>query len=268
MRVLVAGSRQVDAGKTTFTRGLIASTGAPAYKPRAANNRWYDYDAYRQALDAGVLYGKDARLLAAAHGSTVAPETINPIHRLWQPIPDPTGGIHEQPYRQFMLDRVGDTYVRNANAELPAELEAALPLAATETVGSLREMNDTVERRYLPTIERWENRVNDDPVAIVESYGDIAMPVQAVEFDIVAAVEPGRVRFFEGRRYGRAATAIPRTPREGTMEPVVEDVIAEIRCLGEADLPPLAADVRQEDESIADAYGEAYDTLLDLVPEA
>ncbi|MEF8791499.1 MAG: ATPase, partial [Haloarculaceae archaeon] len=65
MRLLVAGADRVDAGKTTFSTGLVHETGATGYKPRAGNDYWFDHDDYRRAVDAGRLYGKDARRLAA-----------------------------------------------------------------------------------------------------------------------------------------------------------------------------------------------------------
>ena len=109
MRILVVGTRQVDAGKTTFTRGLMVAMGMPAFKPRAANDRWYSYDTYHRAIDDGRLYGRDAMRVAAGREGDVAPEDVNPIHRLWRPVNDPDGGIHGRPNRRFLVDRGGVT---------------------------------------------------------------------------------------------------------------------------------------------------------------
>jgi predicted P-loop ATPase/GTPase len=38
MNLLVAGDRDLDAGKTTFSVGLIERTGAVGYEPRAGND--------------------------------------------------------------------------------------------------------------------------------------------------------------------------------------------------------------------------------------
>ena len=65
MKLLVAGASKVDAGKTTFTAGLVERTGVRAFKPRAGNDYWYDHDDYRRAVESGRLYGKDAERLAA-----------------------------------------------------------------------------------------------------------------------------------------------------------------------------------------------------------
>lgn len=44
MKLLVAGGDRVDAGKTTFSVGLIEHTGANGYKPRAGSNYWFDHE--------------------------------------------------------------------------------------------------------------------------------------------------------------------------------------------------------------------------------
>jgi len=59
--ILVAGGARVDAGKTTFSTGLVADLAARAgdavgVKPRAGNDYWYDHDDYRigsQAIRGG-----------------------------------------------------------------------------------------------------------------------------------------------------------------------------------------------------------------------
>lgn len=153
--LLVAGAERVDAGKTTFSTGLIsflreAGAGAVGVKPRAGNDYWYDYDDYRLAAGDGRLYGKDARRLAAAGGGGLPaggndgpgepgvqetpgsadgsaidapdsrPEAINPLHRLWRPTPGRTGLLGEAD-RTFLVDRIGTgpepLYVVNGRAE-------------------------------------------------------------------------------------------------------------------------------------------------------
>lgn len=46
MTLLVAGSERVDAGKTTFALGLIASLDGVGFKPRAGNDYWFHHDDY------------------------------------------------------------------------------------------------------------------------------------------------------------------------------------------------------------------------------
>lgn len=155
--LLVAGGTRVDAGKTTFSTGLLArlraeGVAATGVKPRAGNDYWFDHDDVRTAITDGRLYGKDARRLAAASdgpllgdgddssdersnddgGGSVAnaergngsddtvAETINPIHRLWRPTPGRTGMLGESD-RTFLVDRVettqGPLFVVNGTAE-------------------------------------------------------------------------------------------------------------------------------------------------------
>lgn len=155
--LLVAGGDRVDAGKTTFSTGLVASLAtrigdAVGVKPRAGNDHWFDHDDYRIATDSARLYGKDARRLAAvstrplaraaASGETegasgtptpgetgrrtdiatgpVTPESVNPVHRLWKPTPGRTGMLGDTG-RTFLCDRVtaptGSRFVVNGAAE-------------------------------------------------------------------------------------------------------------------------------------------------------
>jgi predicted P-loop ATPase/GTPase len=162
--LLVAGGARVDAGKTTFSTGLVASLAARVgdavgVKPRAGNDHWFDHDDYLIATDSARLYGKDARRLAAAStqplaraatsaesktasgetasgetgGETatgaITPESINPVHRLWKPTPGRTGMLGDTD-RTFLCDRVttptGSRFVVNGAAEAAGLLPAAL----------------------------------------------------------------------------------------------------------------------------------------------
>lgn len=106
MKLLVAGGAELDAGKTTFATGLVAETGAVGFKPRAGNDYWYDHADYREAVEQGRLYGKDARRLAAASPGDPDPEDINPLHRLWIPVPGAGTGVLGRQDRAFVVDRV------------------------------------------------------------------------------------------------------------------------------------------------------------------
>ena len=118
MKVLVTGVQRVDAGKTTFAAGLVRHLHAEGFKPRAGNDYWFDYDDYLNAVERGRLFGKDAKRLVEASGADEPPESINPIHRLWRPAP--AGDTFLGPAdRTFVLDRAGEQYVLNANAEVP-----------------------------------------------------------------------------------------------------------------------------------------------------
>ncbi|MEF8878078.1 MAG: ATPase, partial [Haloarculaceae archaeon] len=182
MRLLVAGADRVDAGKTTFSTGLVHETGATGYKPRAGNDYWFDHDDYRRAVDAGRLYGKDARRLAAASPGDPDPEDLNPVHRLWVPVPGPSRGLLGQEGRAVLVDRVGgrgeERWVRNATTKLPASVREALPIEGAVEVSSVEGFNDAMRELHVPATEALGERIAATDRAVVESYADVARPLE------------------------------------------------------------------------------------------
>ncbi|TKX69886.1 ATPase [Halorubrum sp. SP9] len=291
---LVAGGARVDAGKTTFSAGLVAHLAeragdAVGVKPRAGNDYWFDHDDYRVATDAGRLYGKDARTLAAANTrapatvddaspspSAVTPESINPVHRLWKPTPGRTGMLGDAD-RTSLCDRVttesGTRFVVNGAAEdaglLPDALTERLPLADATRVRDVPEFNEAMAEAHLPAIERLAERVARTPVpVVVESYADVAgaLPRDGpVAPDAVAVVDPGRARIYAGDRYAKARAVAAGSPREGTREEHVGAVTGMIEPLAAVSLPALSGDVRGDPDRVATAYESAYAALTGTV---
>ena len=261
MTVLVAGGREVDAGKTTFSTGLLARTGAVGFKPRAGNDRWFHHDDYRHAVDQGRLFGKDARRLAAASPGDLAPEAINPVHRLWEPTPGRSGPLGHRG-RTFLLDRAGDRYVVNGDRQLPDRLQECLPLAEAVTVGSLPELNRAMETYHLPAMAAVSEDIAAVDRAVVESYGDVARPLRDIDPDAVAVVEPTRVRVVDGGRYRKGCAVVAGGPREGQLEEHVGDVMDLVDPVATVGLPALPSEDRSDPETVARAYAEAYDELL------
>jgi predicted P-loop ATPase/GTPase len=271
MRVLVAGGDRVDAGKTTFSVGLCVRLGAPGFKPRAGNDYWFDHDDYRRAVSAGRLYGKDAARLAEASPGDPDPEELNPVHRLWRPSPGGGQGLVGRAGRQFVLDRVAGAYVCNADADVPASARRALPLSEAVTVDSVAALDEAATRRHLPALEAVARRILRADRAIVESYGDVARPLQGTLpdgvdardlYDCVAVVEPGRLRVYDGRRYVRACSVASSSPRQGRLERRVEDVVASLDPVATRRLPALPGDRRESARAVADAYEHAYDAVV------
>jgi predicted P-loop ATPase/GTPase len=260
MRLLVAGGDRVDAGKTTFSAGLCERLGAVGYKPRAGNDYWFDHDDYRHAVEAGRLYGKDARRLAAASAADVTPEAINPAHRLWRPAPDGDQFIGRAG-RQFVCDRVGDEYVVNAGADVPDSARESLPLDGALQVTTVADLNEVIRERHHPAFGRLADRIAGERRAVVESYADIARPVDR-SFDAVAVVEPERVRVFDGDDYAAAADAAAPSERDGAEETRVPAVTARADPRAALALPALDSDTRGDPAAVADAYEVAYDALL------
>jgi len=265
MTLLVAGAARVDAGKTTFSTGLVAHTGAVGFKPRAGNDRWFHHDDYRRAIGEGRLYGKDARRLAAASPGDLEPEEINPVHRLWRPSPGETG-ILGQDDRTFLLDRAGDRYVVNGTVDLPRSTREHLPLSDAVVVESIEELNRAVERLHAPAMEALSATIDTTDRAVVESYGDIARPLREIEPAAVAVVEPGRVRLVDGDRYVRACaiTSGGPGPGEGQLEERVESVVDLVDPAATVSLPALQSEVRTDPPAVADAYASAYEELLSV----
>jgi hypothetical protein len=271
MNLLVAGADRVDAGKTTFSTGLLYRTDAVGFKPRAGNDYWFDQDDYRRAVEAGRLYGKDAKRLANASAADVAPEEINPIHRLWRPSPGAGRGLIGGADRQFVLDRVGEAYVVNGDADVPASATERLPLGDAPQVTSVEELNRFTARQYLPTLEDFAGKVRQRDRAVIESYGNVALPLGDVDVDAVAVVEPGRARVYGGDRYATACEVVSGNGRRtggafggrvGALEERVEDVTAHIEQTATVSLPALGSEERADPAAVADAYEVAYDALL------
>ena len=264
MNLLVAGGDRVDAGKTTFSTGLLARVGGVGFKPRAGNDYWFDHDDYREAVEEGRLYGKDARRLAEASVGEIEPEAINPTHRLWRPAPGGDSGLIGGSRRQYVLDRIGDDYLVNADADVPESAREHLPLDGATVVDSLDAFNEAMAERHLPALARLRDLIDRMETSVVESYGDIALPIEEVAFDAVAVVEPERARIYDGGRYGKGCSVASGSARDGSLEQRVSDVLELLDARETVRLPPLASAERAEPERVAAAYEPAYDALLSV----
>jgi predicted P-loop ATPase/GTPase len=267
MNLLVAGADRVDAGKTTFSVGLLEHTGAIGFKPRAGNDHWFHHDDVRHAVSAGRLYGKDARRLAAASPGAYDPEDINPVHRLWTPSPGSGTGLLGRDDRQFLVDRVGETYVVNDTVTIPPLVRESLPLSEAVRVDSLPEFNDVMERLHLVALEGIKDRIADHGRTVVESYGNVARPLRGADPDAVAVVEPGRARIYRGERYRKACQVASGGPEEGQLEERVPSVVDLIDPVEAVTLPALGSAARTDPAAVADAYEPAYDALLSCLSE-
>ncbi len=263
MKLLVAGADRVDAGKTTFTVGLLERTGAVGFKPRAGNDHWFHHDDYRHAVEQGRLFGKDARRLADASAGAYKPEDINPVHRFWRPSPGNGTGMLGQTDREFVVDRVAENYVVNETVDVPESAATHLPLDDAIHVSTLDELNEVMEQLHLVALEGILRRIRDQERAVVESYGNVARPLQEYEPDAVAVVEPGRARVYEGSRYVKACSVASGGPHEGQLEERVPAVVDLIDAVDAVELPALSSAERKDPTAVADAYGHAYELLID-----
>ena len=272
MKLLVAGGARVDAGKTTFSVGLLeAIDGAIGFKPRAGNDYWFDHDDVCRAIEEGRLYGKDVHRLAATSDRAGEEERLNPVHRLWRPTPGRRGMLGEDG-RTFLVDRIrtksGDSFVVNANAIdaglFPAAVRESLPIDEAVWVQTVPEFNEVMADQYMPAFDRVESAIATTDPVVVESYGDIAIPVSGVSFDAVAIVEPSRVRVYDGERYANAHEIVSGSAHEGQLEERVERVVDPLDPQATHELPALTSDERADSTAIAAAYTDAYRSLLDV----
>jgi predicted P-loop ATPase/GTPase len=266
MHLLVAGADRVDAGKTTFSTGLVHETGATGYKPRAGNDYWFDHDDVRRAVDAGRLYGKDARRLAEASPGDPDPEAINPVHRLWTPVPGPSQGLLGQEGRAVLADRVGgrggERWVVNATVDLPDPVREGLALGDAVEVASVSGFNDAMQELHVPATGALADRVAAADRAVVESYADVARPLEGFEPDGVAVVEPRRARIYGGERYANACEVASGSARSGRLEEAVPEVLDLLEPRARVELPALTGARRADPAAVADAYAPAYEALL------
>ncbi|AQL43864.1 ATPase [Halorientalis sp. IM1011] len=265
MKLLVAGADRVDAGKTTFTVGLLDYLDAVGFKPRAGNDHWFHHDDYSHAVEQGRLFGKDAKRLAAASPDDLDPEDINPIHRLWRPSPGEGAGLLGQTDREFVVDRVAENYVVNEPVEIPPEVRKYLPLEEAISVSSLPELNEVMGNLHLVALDGIAGRIADRERAVVESYGNVARPLREFEPDAVAVVEPARVRIYEGERYTKACSIASGGPEEGQLEERVPSVVDLIDPVGSASLPALSSEEREDPSAVASAYERGYEELFAAV---
>ena len=271
MKLLVAGASEVDAGKTTFTAGLLERTGVRGFKPRAGNGYWHDHDAVRRALRDGRLYGTDAKRLAAISPGDRRPEAINPVHRLWLPRPGGGTGLLGREARAFVVDRVtppGDDathHVVNGSVDLPAAVADGLQLSEAAAVESLPELNDLMARLHGPALDALGEQIAERDAAVVESYADIARPLAGFVPDAVAIVEPRRCRVYDGGRYAKACDVASGSAHEGRLEERVAHVTDLLDPAATAGLPALSREARSDPSTVADAYMEAYEALLGTV---
>lgn len=262
MTLLVVGSDRVDAGKTTFSTGLVARTTAVGFKPRAGNDYWYHHDDYRKAIADGGLYGKDARRLAKASPGSLTPADINPVHRLWRPADG--SGLLGQEGREFLLDRAGEQYVCNGRADIPDSARERLPLSEAVAVESVSELNQVMERAHVPALAALGRSIEATDRAVVESYSDVARPIRGIEPDAVAVVDPGRARIFDGSRFVKACSVASGS--EGSFHGRLEERVSSVIDLADpvetVSLPALTTEQRHDPETVATEYGDAYDALL------
>jgi predicted P-loop ATPase/GTPase len=157
---------------------------------------------------------------------------------------------------------VRGAFVVNGTVDLPADVREGLPLEDATVVESLEAVNQTMSERHVPAVEALAEDVAAADRAVVESYGDVALPIEGVAFDAVAVVEPRRVRVYDGERFTRTCDVGAGSAREGRLETTVEDVVSLTDPVASTGLPALSPDERADPATVADRYEVAHDAVL------
>ncbi len=274
MQVLVVGLRDVDSGKTTLAQALLrslrgAGRGVRPFKPWSASDLWVHHDLVARDLERGRLGSRDAERLQAAAGTALPAPVVNPVHRLWTPLP-----AREHPRQRSApaVDRVARLDGRveavvHPGVELPEEVEAWLAgVDGVHRVGGSRDLTVLQGEHHVPAVrEAWAEVREGDGWVVVESYSDVATPpgLDLVP-EVVLAAEPGRVHRFHGPRFVRALEVAVGSGGVGS-EAAAWRVLDLVDPVASVEVPRLAGDARGSVDAVAEAYGPA---LAELVPEA
>jgi predicted P-loop ATPase/GTPase len=173
---------------------------------------------------------------------------------------DDAGGGNSDPQTRFVVNAEAES-----DGDLPAPIREALPLGGATRVGSIPEFNELMAEQYLPAFERVADRIGSTDTAVVESYSDIALPLDDVGFDAVAVVDPTRCRVYDADRYLKACEVARGSTSDGQLEERVGRVVEMLDPLARVELPALSGGARDDPAQIAAANREAYDELLDAV---
>jgi predicted P-loop ATPase/GTPase len=129
-------------------------------------------------------------------------------------------------------------------------------------VASVAEFNDAMRELHVPAMEALGERIADADRAVVESYADVARPLEGFEPDAVAVVEPRRARIYGGERYANACEVASGSAREGRLEEAVPEVLDLLDPRARVELPALTGQQRGDPAAVAEAYAPAYEALL------
>lgn len=252
-RILVAGVREVDSGKTTTAKAILEilcerGERPCGFKPRAGNTLWYDYDIVHEALSQGRLYGKDSRILREASATDLPEEALSPVHRL-HGMPLEPGPLDITGRNGFVMDRASlwdkdpeQIVVLNENHPLDGEAGSLADRIVSMSdkvirVGTVNELNSAISRYYSRAVRTAHNTVRGQHDTIVyESYADVALPWKGIrDLDGVFLVGPGRIDLHDPDRYLTAVRMRGGLLKEGSTRGL-RDLLDPVETLR---LPPL-----------------------------
>lgn len=240
--ITIVGLRERSAGKTTLARALISylrenGISVCGFKPRAANNVWYDFDVVWEGLSNGRLYGIDAKLLREESRTDFPEEVINPVHRLW-----------DEPYAgtlSFIVERIsfGDER-RNVillNSNLAAEYDEMIERLRSRAwmvidIREIDELNRAVQKYHPRAIEDAYGKLSMKyEFLVVEGYSNVASPYDGISADLVLAIGPKIIEAYDGRKFTQAIEFC----RGIRTEPTTDQVRELIKPIAKVEIHPM-----------------------------
>ncbi|TFF99372.1 MAG: hypothetical protein EU541_05110 [Promethearchaeota archaeon] len=249
MKILCAGLREKDSGKSTLTLSLIKyfkehGIAVCGFKPKSGNNIWYHWKKVKEGLDKGTIYGRDAAKYYDKCNRQIPITTINPIHRLWMPSFNDSY-LEEIP--NFILDRITieETQIvaLNTNVNIPIdkkyfnEIFNKSRIIKIEKRADLEQLTDLYEKADNWAIENLSKKVE---TIICESYANIGLPWNSIsDLDYVFVIEPFKIDIYRGDRYLKASKIVSSV----LIEQKTYEIIEPINPIESIKVPPFSNQV-------------------------
>ncbi|MHA1723262.1 MAG: hypothetical protein ACTSXH_00255 [Promethearchaeota archaeon] len=264
MKILCAGIKEFDSGKTTLCLALIKyfkerSEKICGFKPKSGNNLWYHWGTIKEGLKEGIVYSKDAKLMQQEADLNISILLLNPIHRIWMPISNKNLWTSLLP--GFVLDRIainGKCMIAlNNTIDLSLVKNHFKKLLASHEVKYVRDRKDLEELTplYENAVKFTERELSKLFEHIIyESYSNIALPLGDInDLDYAFVIKPFRINIYDGQRYLMAHETISSI---SLLEEDTTSVIEVLKPLVKLKIPPYS-------ENIADNLKNEIAPVLD-----
>lgn len=249
MRVLCAGLREKDSGKSTLTLSLIEyfkerNIKVCGFKPKSGNNIWYHWKRVKEGLDKGTLYGRDAAKYYNKCNGQIPITTINPVHRLWMPS---FNNSYQESIPNFILDRItveGKQIVAlNTNVDIPidwAHFDKLMENSEVIKIRTREDLENLTELYEEGDQWAWSFLSKEVETIVCESYTNVGLPWNSIsDLDYVLVVEPFKIDIYDGERYIKASKFVSSI----LMEQKTCEIIEPIKPLESIKVPPFSNNI-------------------------
>ena len=246
MRILCAGLREKDSGKSTLTLSLIKyfkeqNIKVCGFKPKSGNNIWYHWKRVKEGLDKGTLYGRDAAKYFNKCNGKVPITTINPVHRLWMPS---FNGSYLEGVPNFIMDRITieerQIVALNTKVKTPIDNSHFKKLLDNSEIIKINEREDLESLTELyEKADEWGIMSLSDKVETIvcESYTNVGLPWNSIsDLDYVFVTAPFKIDIYDGERYLKASEYVSSI----LMEQKTEEIIEPISPIESIKVPPFS----------------------------